>query len=148
MSFSPFGSLSIWKSAWVNVFVSVQIISWLDSQSRFQMFTLLFFRLLYWRTKEVLHTTNISTSSNAHTLNLMNCLLYHQQYNNFLPLTTKWVLILFFIRRQCTHTLNACLSKYVRTSHTCDVIKGNKSKGTEHTKTWHNCNAYNLTQST
>ena len=50
------------------------------------------FWLPEWRTKEVLHTTNISTLINAHTLNLRNCLLYHQQYNNFLTLTTKWVL--------------------------------------------------------
>jgi len=41
------------KSAFVNVFCLVQLISCLDRQSKFKMFTL-FFQLPYWWTKEVL----------------------------------------------------------------------------------------------
>jgi len=107
------------KSAFVNVFCLVQLISCLDRQSKFKMFTL-FFQLPYWWTKEVLqHGTSIigfiilrgsfwwisQLWDNAHTLNLENCLLYLwsiiSQFLDFM----HWMVFDFICQCDNAHTL-------------------------------------------
>ena len=60
--FSPFRSQSIGKSAYVNAFCSVPIISRLDSQSKFQMFVYTIFQPQYWCTGPCKFLQNISTN--------------------------------------------------------------------------------------